>query len=918
MSNFAKAFTLKPLYLWVCMSLGLILPLAVLADRTVSYTYTAQGQVETIDGARVDVPDVTSYGYDAQGNRNSITNALNQTTQITAHDGSGRPLVIVSPNGLTTTRSYNQRGWMVQESVTDGIITRNIDYQYDGVGNLIQVTLPDGNSLGYDYDEARRLIGLEDQLGNRIDYTLDAMGNRLSVQMSDPQGHLTRSKQQIYDQLNQLDQSIDSQNHTTDFDYDPNGNLSSTLDANLNPTEHVYDALNRISQTTDANSGVTQYSYDARDNLIEVTDPTGLSTGYEYDALGNLITLTSPDTGVTHYTYDEAGNRLSQIDARGVATSYSYDALNRLIGIRYPDASLNVSYTYDQGTHGIGQLTQMSDGEGVTNYLYNAFGDLIQVTRTSQDGVITTFSYGYNPQGQLIRLGYPSGHFVHYTYSQGQLTSLSLEKPDGSTQTLVSQIERLPFGPVSAMAFGNGLQLNRTYDQDYKLMAQTLGSVLSYSYGHDPVGNITNWQDLVQTVRDQSFSYDELDRLTSAIGAYGNLSYSYDLIGNRLTQSEGGVTDTYRYVLNTHRLEEILGSTPDARQYDAAGNTIRSVLGSYIYDDQNRLVGFTKAGTMASYGYNGKGERVRKTVDGVVTQFRYGPSGALLGEYDQTGQPIREYVYLEGQPVAQLSGTGQAQVAYLHTDHLGAVVKATDYAQTLVWDAVRKPFGERSVSVAQIEMPLGFAGQYFDQETGNYYNYFRDYDPTTGRYLQSDPIGLGGGINTYAYVSGNPIRFIDRYGLDAINVGVNVTFPFLPGGAEVGVVIYDGTYGGAFGGAGYFDVGVYGSVNKHYGGYASGRAAMVMGQTLGCRSNFDGVDGDVFVGVGPVGVSGSGMGDGGFGNEGVSVYLGPALGYETSVTATGSMTVGDVVRAVASWIWDSDVPWHGDDSCGCE
>ncbi|MEW8459265.1 MAG: RHS repeat-associated core domain-containing protein, partial [Candidatus Thiodiazotropha endolucinida] len=113
-----------------------------------------------------------------------------------------------------------------------------------------------------------------------------------------------------------------------------------------------------------------------------------------------------------------------------------------------------------------------------------------------------------------------------------------------------------------------------------------------------------------------------------------------------------------------------------------------------------------------------------------------------------------------------LSGTPTEQgVVYLHTDHLGAVVKATDSDQTLVWDAVRKPFGERTVTTAQVEMPLGFPGQYYDEETNNYYNYFRDYDPSTGRYLQSDPIGLDGGINTYAYVDGNPLNSIDIYGL---------------------------------------------------------------------------------------------------------------------------------------------------------
>ncbi|MEW8657561.1 MAG: RHS repeat-associated core domain-containing protein, partial [Candidatus Thiodiazotropha endolucinida] len=137
-------------------------------------------------------------------------------------------------------------------------------------------------------------------------------------------------------------------------------------------------------------------------------------------------------------------------------------------------------------------------------------------------------------------------------------------------------------------------------------------------------------------------------------------------------------------------------------------------------------------------------------------------------EYDQNGQAIREYITLEGQPVALIVTdpvTTLSSVYYLHTDHLGAVVKATDSAQALVWDAERKPFGERSVTTAQIEMPLGFPGQYFDEESGNYYNYFRDYDPSTGRYLQSDPIGLLGGLNTYTYVHQNPLTSIDPFGL---------------------------------------------------------------------------------------------------------------------------------------------------------
>lgn len=1017
------------LVLTLCLALAL--PGFAFADRTTSYTYNAMGQVETIDGPRLDVTDITTYGYDANGNRTSITNALSQVTQITQHDGVGRPLTLVDPNGLTTTLSYDPRGRLTEQRLSDGVTTRTTGYDYDPVGNLIQVTQPDGSYIRYDYDQAHRLVGIEDSQGNRIDYQLDAMGNREGEEVRDPNGSLTRRQQRVFDGLGRVQELIDSRNHTTQYDYDANGNLTETIDANLNPNNQHYDALDRLDEQTDALNGITRYGYDAQDNLTSVTDPNGLTTSYDYDGLGNLLSQTSPDTGTTTYTYDEAGNRLTQTDARGITVSYGYDALNRLTQVSHPDTSLNVSYGYDQGPNGIGRLTSISDAHGTTDYAYNAYGDLISQTRTSSDGIVTTFAYGYDSHGRLASLSYPSGSILHYAYdAHGQLAGLTLEQTDGTSQPLASNLQTLPFGPLQAYDYGNGLSLSRSFDQDYRLTGQTLSGILQSSYGHDPVGNITAWQDLLDTGRDQQFGYDTLDRLTSALGSYGSLGYGYDATGNRLNKAEDGATETYRYVPNSHRLLQILGSTTDDRTYDEAGNTLASLIGSYLYDDANRMVGFSNAATSASYAYNGKGERTKKSVNGTITRFRYGTSGELLGEYDQSGSVIREYVYLEGQPIAlireqpgapvtllqsvsathnaqsvdlgqhgatpvviaspltyngwqgsvaaldniiptqvsvrvkewdyldgnhsledisllalppgrypqadgslwevgrfTLSGTKQwhnisfneafadipylfltqqtqndpettsirvrnlsatgfrasiqeqeslndghttetigylaiyspgqggtatlygtsfdyqlsqlpvnknwsalgdqelkvqeeasldtelnhatetvdilqieghlfAQdvttagidtmslrrrgptatvllsgtpteqgVVYLHTDHLGAVVKATDSDQTLVWDAVRKPFGERTVTTAQVEMPLGFPGQYFDDETGNFYNYFRDYDPGTGRYLQSDPIGINGGLNTYAYAEGSPINKIDPLGL---------------------------------------------------------------------------------------------------------------------------------------------------------
>lgn len=104
------------------------------------------------------------------------------------------------------------------------------------------------------------------------------------------------------------------------------------------------------------------------------------------------------------------------------------------------------------------------------------------------------------------------------------------------------------------------------------------------------------------------------------------------------------------------------------------------------------------------------------------------------------------------------------ELYYVHTDHLGTPQVMTDKNQEVVWERSQTPFGETVEDTGTLEQPLRFPGQYQDRETGFSYNYYRDYDPGLGRYVQSDPIGLGGGLNTYGYVSQNPLKYIDPTG----------------------------------------------------------------------------------------------------------------------------------------------------------
>jgi RHS repeat-associated protein len=168
--------------------------------------------------------------------------------------------------------------------------------------------------------------------------------------------------------------------------------------------------------------------------------------------------------------------------------------------------------------------------------------------------------------------------------------------------------------------------------------------------------------------------------------------------------------------------------------------------------------------TTANYTYNGNGQRVKKVVGGTTTVFHYSLSGQLIAESDSSGNVTAEYVYLNGQPLAKIEG---ANTYYYHNDYLGSPQKITKSDGSVVWSADYKPFGEASITASDnFTNNLRFPGQYYDVETGLNYNYYRDYNPVLGRYIEADPIGLGDGDNLiYTYTANNPINAFDFYGL---------------------------------------------------------------------------------------------------------------------------------------------------------
>jgi YD repeat-containing protein len=625
-----------------------------------SYTYNANGSVLTANGPRTDVADVTTYTYypndDAdlgkRGNVATITNALGQVTTISAYNVHGQPTSMTDANGLVTTMTYDARLRLTARNV-GGEIT---SYAYDGVGQLIKVTLPDGSFLAYTYDAAHRLIALQDNLGNRIAYTLDVMGNRTAEQVFDPANALAQTRTRVYSNLNRLFREIGAASQTTEYAYDAQGNVASVKDPLNRMTTNQYDALNRLRQVTDPTSGVTQYGYNGLDALTSVSDPRGLVTGYAVDGLGNLTQQVSPDTGTTVSTYDASGNLLTQMDAKGQTTSYVYDALNRVTLITFHDASKQ-AYSYDAGANGVGRLTGITETNpsNLTTsqiaYAYDQKGRVSTETRTV-NGQNYAMAYAYDASGRLSGMTYPSGRTVTYAFDGlGRISQISTTK-EGNTSIVAQNIQYHPFASAKSWTLGNGQPYTRAMDLDGRVGSYSLGNAV-YALAYDAASRITSIGETGNLPNTNTYGYDNLDRLTAGILPASTFGYSYDAVGNRLTKTTGANTDTYAYGATSNRIATITPSSGPVKNFvfDANGSTTNDAVNVFAYDVRGRMVQSTGATGVTDYRVNALGQRFRKASGMGDTVYHYDTRGRLVAETDQAGVLKREYLYLSEQPV---------------------------------------------------------------------------------------------------------------------------------------------------------------------------------------------------------------------------------------------------------------------------
>jgi RHS repeat-associated protein len=749
-----------------------------------------------------------------RGDLRERVNAAGHASTVLRYDHAGRVVALRDANGVIREFTYHPRGWVLTRTSRGAIPTEDATttFTYDLSGNVLKITHPDGDYLAYEYDAAGRMRAVVDPLGNRAELTLNAAGERTGEVIKNSGAVITHQLSRVYDQLGRLDLERDAQQRiVSDFGYDASGNLTSMVDALGTETRQTYDPLSRLKQRIEDYRGLeatTSYAYDIFDRATRVTDPKGLSTVYTFNAFGDLTHQASPDSGISTFQHDAAGNVVQQVDARGVVATHTYDALNRRVRTQFTGSSAVAAFFYDEmdaitgcsGSFSLGRLTRITDPSGSTTYCYDRRGNVNRKIQTVGTNSPIEIAYTYTLGDRVAETdiwpvyrktltsrdarGRPIGIRVEETWPCGGNCGLRRKFQIANSGSY------RPFGPLASWAWPSATTTTHTYDLNYRLSGiSSSGSGLSLNYEFDAAGNLTATQSPGATPEPRrEFEYDALHRLLNVRDSRRKLveGFTYDSTGNRLSHKRGTQTTAYSYGTSKHWLTSV-GGIP--RAYDAAGNTTQaSSTRVFSFDVRNRLVDYrtgpAEGSIVARYDYNGRGERVRKVVAGVETLFAYDEKGNLILELEPVSGKSRTYAFLDELLVGLVQSESADVRAYaLQGDHLGVarvvlgplpaegVPGQPAVARRWEWPLTGSAFGDHSPNAdpdgddVQFSLPFRFPGQYADTESGLFYNYFRDYEPGTGRYLETDPAGLHGGMSTYAYAVSSPLVLTDPFGL---------------------------------------------------------------------------------------------------------------------------------------------------------
>lgn len=764
--------------------------------RTATYEYDSAGRlIKATDPAG----QFEAYTYDAAHNMLTVRDKRGKLMVMNVYDANNRVSKQTYADGSTNLFAYalDAAGKVTYTDVTNekGIVNRTV-FNADGYATAITkaVGRPEQQIATFERATATNLLlSSTDTLGRKTTHSYDINGNELSRTLLAGTASAVTTRMSYSSDFNRLVSTTDALNHMTTLSYDTHGNLVRTQDANGNGVDNAYNAAGQLAQRTDPLGKRTSLDYDSYD-LARITDPLNRSTQiftdtvgrmrsftdalgnrtvFDIDPLDRVTRATDPLTQPTASSFDENGNITDVTDAKDNVHRFAFDNRNAQTGNTNPLGQVD-TYTYD-AAHNLASATDRK-------------GQKTQYTNDALD--------------RVTRIAYADGSIVTIDYDRGNRPVRIADSVNGAVTRNYDDFDRVTQestarGNVAYTYYANGLRktmtvsgqptLSYNYDTGDRLVRidQAAGAAnnnvaQSISFAYDANNRRTRTTYANGVTRDNS--YDDAGQLTAIVytkadgGPIGDLRYQYDAGGRRI--AAGGS------LARTALPDDVAGATVDAANrltafgaqtlsYDANGNLTGDGTRSYVWNARNQLVQIKDAGgaVSASFGYDALGRRHSKTVNGVASGYLYDGVNIvqeLSGvNADNTNPANVRANYLSGgvdEVFAQWSGSGAAAktTTYL-SDALGSVIRLTDGAGNKIVDYTYDPYGATTADAA-VANPFQYTGRENDGN-GLYYYRARYYAPGLGRFISSDPIGLLGGINTYAYVGGDPVSFTDPTGL---------------------------------------------------------------------------------------------------------------------------------------------------------
>jgi RHS repeat-associated protein len=510
--------------------------------------------------------------------------------------------------------------------------------------------------------------------------------------------------------------------------------------------------------------------------LLRFTERSHRSCGGQCpqnDRNDRLISETNAYGATRTYTYDAAGNRTGITARNGKTRRFTYDALNRLTNETWVGNGRSINSTYDAA----GQLTRISDANAAYAYTYDPDGRLLSVNNAGTAGSPSVLmSYGYDAVGNVLSAadainGTNRGNTTYNYDPLDRLTSMRQSGTDVSnkrvdyTYNAVGQATNIKrFSDLSGTQ--SVAETNHTFDRLNRLtnINHSRGGtpLAAYNYNYDPNSRITGMSNNDGTA---AYSYDATDQLTGVDYSYQpDESFSYDANGNRT--NPGYVTGKNNRLLSDGKFNY---------EYDDEGNVIRQTdiltgeVTAYTWDYRNRLTNVTRNGApVGTYNYDTYDQRIGKTTATGTNRFVYGQNQNIALEFDGSG--VLTNRYLHGNSIdAIMADEANGSVGWTLTDNLGTVRDVVDGTGARQNHFVYDSFGNvTSETNPSFDTRFTFTGREFDAETGNYDYRNRQLRPSSGRFIESDPMGFSAGdTNLYRYVFNSPTNLVDNSGNSA-------------------------------------------------------------------------------------------------------------------------------------------------------